>query len=62
MSGVVFERRRQGKKMGTEVLFGAGLPPSSPLSCKRLELGLPVGHVTLVLGKLGGGAWRRREA
>ncbi len=34
-----------------------GGSPAIPLSCKRLELGFP-GGVTLVLGKLGGGARR----
>ena len=44
-----------GRRLGV----GLGLSPSIPVRSKRLELGLPAGSVTLVLGKLSGGAGRR---
>ena len=44
-----------GRRLGAR----RGGSPSIPVRSKRLELGFPAGGVTLVLGKLGGGAGRR---
>ncbi len=43
----------------TRPVASGPLSPSIPVSNKRLELGFPAGRVTLVPGKLGGGAGRR---